>query len=233
MSTLAIIALCCLHIHGSSSLRVVVSGYNTRLATYEVEGTMLTPSGEWDVGEDNHDMTWLQVDGTNIWAGHEVGDYAGVQGSVLSRWEVAGDGLTLEQGEFVNTESVYTAHLLVDKEQGMAYAANYGGSTFTAVTLRDGKLGEVSYLESFGEGCRDASHPHQTVSHKEWVWVVDLGCDMVWHYKVDQQQVQKVGQTSVRAGAGPRHMVIHPDKDLVFLLCELQSCVQVYRYHQD
>eukprot|EP00092_Neocalanus_flemingeri_P008116 GFUD01008756.1.p1 GENE.GFUD01008756.1~~GFUD01008756.1.p1 ORF type:complete len:351 (+),score=110.46 GFUD01008756.1:40-1092(+) len=229
MKTLAIIFLCCLHFHGSSQLRVVVSGYNTRLATYEVTGDTLTPSGEWDVGAENNDMTWLQVDGTNIWAGHEVGDHAGVQGSVVSRWEMSGDGLTLVPGEFVNTESVYTAHLLVDKVQGMAYAANYGGSSFTAITLKDGKLGEVAYLESFGEGCRDASHPHQTVSHKEWVWVVDLGCDTVWHYKVDQQQVEKVGQTSVPAGAGPRHMVVHPDRDLVFLLCELQSLVQMFR----
>jgi len=194
-----------------------------------VVGSTLTPSGEWDVGADNRDMTWLQVDGGIIWAGHEVGDYAGVQESVLSRWEVSSDGLTLEQGEYVGTKSVYTAHLLVDKEQGMAYAANYGGSSFTAVTLLDGKLGEWQFGESFGEGCRDASHPHQTVSHKGWVWVVDLGCDMIRHYMVDQQKIYALGTTSVRAGAGPRHMMIHPDNDLVFLLCELQSLLQVYR----
>ena len=205
-----------------------MSGYNTRLATYEVTGGQLIPSGEWDVGADNPDMTWLQVDGGNIWAGHEVGNYAGDDSSVVSRWEVAADGLTLQPQEFVSTQSVYTAHLLVDKDKGMAYAANYGGSSFTAISLMDGKLGEVTYLENLGQ-CRDASHPHQTVSHKEWVWVVDLGCDTIRHYRVDQQQVTKVGQTSVRDGAGPRHMVIHPDKDLVFLLCELQSCVQVYR----
>ena len=231
MHSLAIIFLSCLLIPGISSLRVVVSGYNTQLATYKVSGSELIPTGEWDVGVDNNDMTWLQVDGSTIWAGHEVGEYEDTPGSVVSRWEASGDGLTLQKGEVVNTESVYTVHLLVDKEQGMAYAANYGGSSFTAISLMDGMLGEVAYLESFGEGCRDASHPHQTVSHKEWVWVVDLGCDTIWHYKVDQQQVEKVGQTSVTAGAGPRHMVVHPDKDLAFLLCELQSLVHVYRYH--
>ena len=229
MYSLAIIFLSCLLIPGNLSLRVVVSGYNTQLAIYEVSGSELSPAGGVAVGAENPDMTWLQVDGSTIWAGHEVGDYAGTPGSVVSRWEVFGDGL-LQQEEVVNTESVYTAHLLVDKEQGMAYAANYGGSSFTAISLMDGMLGEVAYLESFGEGCRDASHPHQTVSHKEWVWVVDLGCDTIWHYKVDQQQVEKVGQTSVTAGAGPRHMVVHPVKDLAFLLCELQSLVQVYRY---
>ena len=154
MYSLAIIFLGCLLIPGNLSLRVVVSGYNTQLATYEVSGSELSSTGGWDVGAENHDMTWLQVDGSTVWAGHEVGDYAGTPGSVASRWEVSGDGLTLQLGEVVSTESVYTAHLLVDKEQGMAYAANYGGSSFTAISLMDGKLGEVAYLEGFGEGCR-------------------------------------------------------------------------------
>jgi len=207
---------------------VVVSGYNSRLATYDVMGSELVPSGEWDVGTDGKDMTWLQLDGSSIWAGHEVGDYSGDGSSVVSRWEVSSDGLTLNRQEFVSTQSVYTAHLLVDKEQGMAYAANYGGSSFTGISLNNGHLGEVSYLENIGQ-CRDASHPHQTVTLNEWVWVVDLGCDTIWHYRADQQQVTKVGQTKVRDGAGPRHMVIHPEKSLAFLLCELQSWVQVYR----
>ena len=36
----------------------------------------------------------------------------------------------------------------------------------------------------------------------------------------------------MRAGAGPRHAVLHPSRELMFLLCELQSYVQVYRYDQ-
>ena len=165
-----------------SNHTVLVSGYSdqiTRLRINQTDsGPVLEKAGVWDVDKD---MTWLQVDGSTIWAGHEVGDYAGYPGSVASRWEVSGDGSALYLQEALHTESVYTAHLLVDKEQGMAYAANYGGSSFTAMSLQDGKLGAVAYLEGFGEGCRDASHPHQTVAHKEWVWVVDLGCDTVWH----------------------------------------------------
>ena len=38
-----------------------------------------------------------------------------------------------------------------------------------------------------------------------------------------------VGRTEVRAGAGPRHGVLHPSRGLLFLLCELQSYLQVYR----
>ena len=63
-----------------------------------------------------------------------------------------------------------------------------------------------------------------------WVWVVDLGCDTIWHYKVEKKQIVKLGETPVIAGLGPRHMVVHHQKKLVFLVGELQSIVEVYRY---
>ena len=211
-----------------SCLRVVVAGYNSKLVVFDVIGDSLVQSLEWEVGAQGKDMTWLQLDGDTIWAGHEVGEYEGVGNSVVSRWQV---GDTLERMGYLGTGSVYTAHLLVDKEQGRAYAANYGGSTFSVLKLKDdGNLGYVESVFGYGEGCRDASHPHQTVSKDDWVWVIDLGCDMVWHYMVTDSGLEQTDQTSIRAGAGPRHAVFHPTKDLMFLLCELQSYVQVYRY---
>ena len=50
------------------------------------------------------------------------------------------------------------------------------------------------------------------------------------HYRAGDAGLEMVTNTEVRAGAGPRHAVIHPDRDLMFLICELQSYVQVYRY---
>ena len=34
------------------SLRVVVAGYNTRLAIYDLNGEEITPAGEWPVDKD-------------------------------------------------------------------------------------------------------------------------------------------------------------------------------------
>jgi len=212
-----------------SSLRVVVAGYNTRLGIYDLTGEEISPAGEWHVDKD---MTWLQLDGDYIWAGHEVGEYEGEAGSVVSRWTLLGGGAAgIGRLESVNTGSVYTAHLQVDKSQGAAYAANYGGSTLSVISLTDlGGLGELEKVESYGD-CRDASHPHQTLTSGDFVWVVDLGCDTIRHYKTGGEAgLTPVGETPVRAGAGPRHAVIHPTRDLMFLLCELESYLQVYRY---
>ena len=150
---------------------------------------------------------------------------------MVSRWRIIEDGISIERMEYVNTGSQYTAHLLVDKSQSRAYAANYGGSTFSVIKLNaDETLGDLDVVMEYGEGCRDASHPHQTFSRGNWVWVVDLGCDRLWHYKLESDgTLTNTGETVVRAGAGPRHAVFHPTRNLMFLLCELQSYVQVYR----
>ena len=100
-----------------SSLRVVVAGYNKDLAVFEVTGEEISPAGEWRVDQD---MTWLQLDGQDIWAGHEVGEYEGEAGSVVSRWTVLGNG-QLGRLNSVGTGSVYTAHLLVDKTQAWMF----------------------------------------------------------------------------------------------------------------
>jgi len=220
-------------IYGVSCLKVVVSGYNTKIAVYDVSEGALSLSAEWELGSAGKDMTWLQLDGDNIWGGHEVGDYEGNAGSAISRWQISSDGSNLERMDYILTGSVYTAHLLVDKNQGMAYAANYGGSAFSVIELTDdASVGELVDVFDYSQlSCRDASHPHQTFTKDNYVWVVDLGCDMIWHYVIGEEgRLSQFGQTSIRAGAGPRHAVFHPTQNLMFLLCELQSYVQVYRY---
>ena len=69
-----------LHIHRSFGLKVIVSGYNSKIATYNVEGNSLSPSTEWDVGVAGEFMTWLQLDGDYIYGGHEVIEYQDATG---------------------------------------------------------------------------------------------------------------------------------------------------------
>ena len=129
-----------LHIHNSFCLKVIVSG-SSKVATYNVEGNSLSPSAEWDVGVAGESMTWLQMDGDHIYAGHEVIEYQGQLNSVVSRWEVKDDGSSLERLEYVSTGSTGTTHINLDKDQGKVYAANYGGGTLSMMNLEaDGSL---------------------------------------------------------------------------------------------
>ena len=231
MACTPLLLLSCLHLaQAMSSHTILVSGYNHQITSLRINqtdsGPVLEKTGVWDVDKD---MTWLQVEGNMVYAAHEVQSYGGVAGGAISRWNITKEGM--DKLQMVILPTVSPAHLLVSLEMELAFVANYGGHSFTVVRMDGGRLlGDIAYHEIFGAGCRDASHPHQTVLYGSWVWVVDLGCDTIWHYKVENKQIVKLGETPVMAGLGPRHMVVHHQKKLVFLVGELQSIVEVYRY---
>ena len=65
------------------------------------------------------------------------------------------------------------------------------------------------------------------MSRGQWVWLVDLGCDRIRHYRHTDTGLMMELSTDIEAGAGPRHMTLHPTLPLAFVLCELQSRILV------
>jgi 6-phosphogluconolactonase (cycloisomerase 2 family) len=62
--------------------------------------------------------------------------------------------------------------------------------------------------------------------------VVDLGTDTVSSYRFNATngEAQLVGdRVKTAPGAGPRHIIFHPNKPLAFVCNELNSTVNVYR----
>ena len=64
-----------------------------------------------------------------------------------------------------------------------------------------------------------------------FVWVVDLGCDAIYHYKMSDSGLTKMSVTHVGDGRGPRHMKIIPERSLAVVACELENFVQVTLGH--
>ena len=64
--------------------------------------------------------------GDSFYAIHEVGDFNGTPGGVISRWQLDNEQLVMR--EEVNLQSVYPAHLLIDTDHNLAFTANYGGN---------------------------------------------------------------------------------------------------------
>jgi len=205
-----------------ASGNILVSGYNAEIALYNLNNNVLTKGRSWMV---DPNLTWIEQAGGYFWAIHEVNDFEGVDGGAVSRWELV-DG-DLQRREVVSLQSGGPAHLLVDLDHNLAITSNYGGGSVTVVSIENGQLSEVTQLLKYGEGCRDASHPHQAVRQGDVVWVMDLGCDAVYSYKIEGKTLKEVGKTSLEAGSGPRHMVLKGD--LAFLACELKNYVKVYQ----
>ena len=207
-----------------ASYNFLVSGYNSQIAFYSYNDGLLNRTETLNV---DPNLLWLEQVGESFYAIHDVNDFEGVQGGALSRWEQFNGGFY--KREYVSLQSPGPAHLLVDTDHNLVYTANYGGASVTVVSsAADGSLGDVVQVIKYGEGCRDVSHPHHVARSGDLVWIVDLGCDAVYHYKVDDGQLIKVGETAVEAGAGPRHMVVDEEREMVYLACELKNFVQFY-----
>jgi len=207
---------------------VITSGYASQIGTYSLDGFELTRTGTVEV---DPNLTWLQQSGSSWYALHEVGDFQGVPGGAISRWQndAAGSPMRMEHVSILP----YPAHLLIDTDHNLAFTAIYGSGAVSVIQMSaDGLLESVVQTLTYGEGCRDASHPHEIVRLGDIVWVVDLGCDAVYNYKIEGNQLQYVGKAELEAGAGPRHMVVNEDKNLVYLLCELKNFLLVFSYDE-
>ena len=103
--------------------------------------------------------------------------------------------------------------------------ADYLGGFAGSVAVENGKFGEVVMHRHSGSGSnlprQDKAHCHQALPTPDGkgYCVVDLGLDQIVEYPSG-----RVFRTSP-SGAGPRHLLFHPDGRLAFLVSELCNLV--------
>ena len=103
--------------------------------------------------------------------------------------------------------------------------ADYLGGFAGSVAVENGKFGEVVTHRHSGSGPnlprQDKAHCHQALPtpDEKGYCVVDLGLDQIVEYPSG-----RVFRTSP-SGAGPRHLLFHPDGRLAFLVSELGNLV--------
>ena len=126
------------------------------------------------------------------------------------------------------------AHLLVDRRPvygGHAYTANYGDGTWSVVgvNITTGELGSLERTLNYSSKACPVPHPHETVVLGPHIWVVDLGCDVIHHHWWNGTDLMEGNSTKLEKGHGPRHMALHPNKNIAVVVCELKNVLQVYK----
>lgn len=79
---------------------------------------------------------------------------------------------------------------------------------------------------------QEHSHCHQVQFNGDYLYVNDLGTDTVniYNYNNTTGALRLNGdRIQTKPGAGPRHLLFHPDKPLAFVVNELDSTTNVYR----
>ncbi|KAI5478352.1 hypothetical protein MNV49_005203 [Pseudohyphozyma bogoriensis] len=130
---------------------------------------------------------------------------------------------------FLEVDSEGTALVAVNYVAGsICYAPLLPNGLFATATRSPNQVHafEFPHAEVLDER-QDAAHPHHLVAYKDEWLVPDLGSDIVWRMKwvgrpEDGRWVVR-DKVEIDRFSGPRHAVVHPDGEHLFVLNELTS----------
>ena len=144
----------------------------------------------------------------------------------------------------VSSGGAHPCHVAVN-EDGAVLASNYTGGNVALMRLEtSGELSEVlSSDQHTGHGPvaerQEKPHVHSALfePNGKRIFVADLGIDQVKVYTIDKPSFSlkpnKFPEIKLAPGSGPRHMVIHPNKKLLFIANELSCSVSVVQLLQN
>ncbi|NJN17316.1 MAG: lactonase family protein [Oscillochloris sp.] len=222
---------------GSTSL-ILVSGYaaadqpGIHAFTYHPTAGTLTPLGQY-AGVRNPSFLRLHPAGHTLYAASEIA--AGeVHALALSR-----DPWQLQPLNLQPSGGATPCHLAVTPDGCWVIAANYGGTVALLPIDDTGALGApADVVQHQGNGPRsdrqDGPHCHSATISPDgrFAIVADLGADVLVIYRIDGIAGRLLRHDVVKAapGAGPRHIAVHPDGRVMYVINELDCTVTVYGY---
>ncbi len=160
----------------------------------------------------------------------------------LAAYAIKGDDLMKINA--IGTGATTPCHVSLSPDEKSLVYAEYGGATAGYVDLLDdgslkGEVVQTAITDSAGPNKprQDKPHAHCAIVSPDSknLCVVDLGVDQVKVYDW-QNRAEGLKELSERTlhtkpeGAGPRHIIFHPNGRLAFVIFELGNCVTSYRY---
>jgi 6-phosphogluconolactonase len=186
---------------------------------------------------DNPTFLSVASDGSRVYANSEV--FVWREGTVTAyAFDRTSNRLT-----YLNKQpslGSITAHNFITRDGSKLLVANYGmgeGGPDRAVAVygfgRDGALTPpVASVSHSGTGPNAArqerSHAHSVTEtiRGGMAIVADLGIDRLVTYRIAADgSLTKLAESGLAAGAGPRHVALHPNGRFVFVMNELDSTV--------
>ena len=130
-------------------------------------------------------------------------------------------------------------HIQRDDAFPYLIVSSYHGGKVGLVELKENAtlgavVDEQQHLASETRHADAVPHVHSAFFSPDnrYLLVNDLGLDLIRTYKLDAEagKLTAVQDTYTAQGAGPRHLVFHPDAAFVFVIHELNSTIVSYRY---
>ena len=201
----------------------------------------LVPLG---VAAETPDPTFLALDTKRrlLFCANEISSFQGKPSGAVSSFSI---DPTTGKLKLINQQpSMGTGpcQLVLDKTGRNILVANYSGGSFAVLPVdSNGRLGEPTcVIQDTGTGPnpkrQESAHAHcVTMSpDNQFAFVCDLGLDKVMSYKFDAEHGKLTPNDPpffrVKAGAGPRHLVFHPNGKFAYIINELASTLTTLAY---
>ncbi|MNW23459.1 6-phosphogluconolactonase [compost metagenome] len=138
----------------------------------------------------------------------------------------------------VNTVAGTTCHIQQHDTLPYLTVTSYHGGMIGLLSIREkGEIGElldVAQHEGHGHHPerQDRPHPHSSFysPDRRFLFVQDLGLDVIRSYKVEGDKLVLHGETKTHPGSGPRHLAFHPNGKYAFVINEVDSSVTTFAY---
>ncbi|MBD2869760.1 lactonase family protein [Paenibacillus arenilitoris] len=131
-----------------------------------------------------------------------------------------------------------TCHIQRDAESRYLTVTSYGGGMIGLSRIaEDGSIGEVLDVRqhegrSVHPERQDRPHPHSSLYSPDgnYLYVQDLGLDRIVTYAVRDGKLERLGETELHPGAGPRHLSFHPNGRYAYVINEVDSTITAFTY---
>jgi len=143
-----------------------------------------------------------------------------------------------------SSEGADPCYISVDEDRKNAFVANYTSGNLTVLPInKDGSLQPVSQnIQDEGKGPnasrQEGPHVHMAYfsPNEKYMLFTDLGTDKLNIYRYHSSEAKPLtpanpASISVKPGKGPRHMAFSPDKKYLYLLQEMGSAINVYKFN--
>ncbi|KAG7384066.1 hypothetical protein PHYPSEUDO_002981 [Phytophthora pseudosyringae] len=228
-----------------------INGTGKGIYTYKLDTTdgSLTPWGVTPLG-----INPMYVQGTTkafdtgarvVYAVNAVSDnsteHPGTQTGLVSALTLNDDG-TLELLNTLETHGGSPTHISLSPDEDFVVISNYGGSLTMFPLNGDGSLANETFHQEFLNGSevvmdqQATGHIHSTtwLPNSKHVVAANLGSDELLQYKLDgkKQTMKSLATVNRPPGSGPRHMALHPDGSIAYVVDEIANTVGVYQINK-
>jgi 6-phosphogluconolactonase len=177
-----------------------------------------------------------------LYAVNEVSDHAGKPSGGVSAFAIdraAGNLRLLNEQPSLGADP---CHLTINRKKNALLVANYTGGNVSVLSVRpDGTLGPSTDVENHeGSSVKEQQkgpHAHCVILDRteRYALAADLGIDKVMIYRFNPSTGKlvpgKQPWLQLKAGAGPRHLTLHPNGKWTYVINELDSTLTTLQYN--